>query len=66
MVLDWKNEKQPKYFITYFNKDKTFNVDNTWLTQMFSKQFYLSSQELAQRLIDELGTELKIWLGVEK
>ena len=66
VVLDWNNEKQPKYFITYFNKGKTFNVDNTWLTQFLPKHFYLSSEELAQRLIDELGTELKIWFGVEK
>ncbi len=60
---DWSNT-QSKYFVEYNHYENILETENSQGYKGFEDKFYLVSNELTTQLIQELGHELKLWLGV--
>lgn len=61
--LDWHNDNQTKWYISYRNTNKSFNVYLTYIVQDFGK-IYFDTKETAQLAIDTFKDEL-LWYFTE-
>lgn len=55
---DWKDEKEHKYSLSCFAKEKKFYIDKWNCLTQISKIPHFKSQEIAQACIDKFGDEI--------
>ena len=65
--LDWDNDNQPKFFISYDNQSGEFSVTCNRVLNYFVPFGYFANRKYAELAIREYGSEIKkLFIEVEK